>query len=241
LKQNSNRISDKPSLDRKRVTIAIVTVALVLLVDQVSKIWVKTNMYLDESITVFPDWFFIHFIENPGMAFGLEFGGDTGKVFLSLFRIVAIGFFAWYLRGLIKSKAHTGLIAAISLVVAGATGNVIDSAFYGVIFSDSPRFSPELATVFPAEGGYSGFLHGKVVDMLYFPILDSFWPEWVPYFGGERLQFFRPVFNVADSAITVGMGIILFNQKRFFKTTTEKKSVLSDSESQAVSGEQVER
>ncbi len=195
-------------------------------------------MYLDESLTVFPDWFFIHFIENPGMAFGLEFGGDTGKVLLSLFRIVAIGFFAWYLRNLIKSKAHTGLITAISLVVAGATGNVIDSAFYGVIFSDSPRFTPELAVMFPPEGGYSDFLHGKVVDMLYFPIIDSHLPE---FLGGGRFQFFRPVFNIADSAITIGMAIILFNQKRFFKTASDKKSGQVVAETPAVSGEQVER
>ncbi len=207
-------------LDRKRINIAIITVVLVLIVDQVSKIWVKTNMYMDESITVFPNWFFIHFIENPGMAFGLEFGGSTGKLVLSIFRIVAIFFFAWYLRSLVKIKAPKGLITAVSLVVAGATGNVIDSAFYGMIFSESPRYTPQLAEMFPSGGGYAGFLHGKVVDMLYFPIFDGHWPE---FLGGGRFQFFRPVFNIADSAITVGMALILINQKRYFKTPPKKE------------------
>ncbi len=182
-------------------------------------------MYLDESIPVFGDWFFIHFIENPGMAFGLEFGGVAGKLFLSIFRLVAIGFIAYYLRNLIRDKANRGLIFSVSLVLAGAAGNMIDSAFYGLIFSESPRFTPELATMFPADGGYAGFLRGKVVDMFYFPIIDGTWPSWVPFLGGDRFQFFRPVFNVADSAISVGMGLILINQKRFFKSPkSEEKS-----------------
>ncbi len=181
-------------------------------------------MYLDESIPVFGDWFFIHFIENPGMAFGLEFGGVAGKLFLSIFRIVAIGFIAYYLRNLIRSKSKRGLIFSVSLVLAGAAGNMIDSAFYGIIFSESPRFTPELATMFPADGGYAGFLRGKVVDMFYFPIIDGTWPSWVPLLGGDRFQFFRPVFNVADSAISVGMALILINQKRFFKQAETEDS-----------------
>jgi signal peptidase II len=225
LKQSSSKTDADSSIDQKRLKLALITVAVILVVDQISKIWVKTNMYLDESITVFPDWFFIHFIENPGMAFGFEFGGSTGKLFLSIFRIVAIGFFAWYLRGLVKGKAHKGLIFSVALVVAGAAGNMIDSAFYGIIFNESPRFTPEIATMFPAEGGYASFLHGKVVDMLYFPIIDGYLPDWVPYFGGDRIQFFRPVFNIADSAITVGMALILINQKRYFAHKTDEKSV----------------
>lgn len=195
----------------------------VLVIDQASKIWVKTQMYLDESITVFGDWFFIHFIENPGMAFGFEFGGEMGKLALSLFRIVAIVFIAFYLRKLIKEQANRGLIFCISLVLAGAAGNIIDSAFYGLIFSESPPFSPQTAVMFPSGGGYAGFLHGHVVDMLYFPIIDTYWPEWVPILKGERLQFFRPIFNVADSAISVGMVLILINQKRYFAHSTKKE------------------
>lgn len=178
---------------------------------------------MDESIPVFGNWFFIHFIENPGMAFGLEFGGEMGKLALSLFRIVAIIFIAIYLRKLIKEHANRGLIFCVSLVFAGATGNIIDSAFYGMVFSESPPFSPQTAVMFPPEGGYSSFLHGRVVDMLYFPIIDTTWPSWVPYLGGDRLQFFRPIFNVADSAISIGMATILFNQKRFFASDTKKR------------------
>lgn len=202
---------------------AIWVIALILVVDQASKFWVKTQMYLDESIPVFGDWFFIHFIENPGMAFGFEFGGETGKLFLSLFRIVAIVFIGFYLRNLIRDKAHSGLIVAVACVWAGAAGNIIDSAFYGLIFSESPRFSPETAVLFPPDGGYAGFLHGRVVDMLYFPIIDGYWPSWVPLFGGERFQFFRPVFNIADSAISLGMAFILINQKKYFKSTEKSK------------------
>jgi len=174
-------------------------------------------MHLDESIPVFDDWFFIHFIENPGMAFGLQLGGEMGKILLSVFRIVAIVFIAIYLRNLIRKTAPKGLIISVALVLAGAAGNIIDSAFYGLIFSESAPFSTSVATLFPDHGGYAGFLKGKVVDMLYFPIIDTTLPEWLPIFGGDRFQFFRPVFNIADSAITVGMAIILLNQKRFFK------------------------
>jgi len=199
---------------------AVIIIFVVLLIDQVSKIWIKTNMHLDESIAVFGDWFFIHFIENPGMAFGLEFGGELGKIFLSLFRLVAIVFIGIYLRGLIKKEAPKGLIISVALVFAGAAGNIIDSTIYGLIFSESPPL-PVVASLFPKGGGYAGILQGKVVDMLYFPIIDTYWPEWVPWLGGDRLQFFRPIFNVADSAITVGMALILINQKRYFK---EEKS-----------------
>ena len=190
----------------------------------------KTQMYMDQSIPVFGNWFFIHFIENPGMAFGLEFGGEMGKLALSLFRIVAIAFIAIYLRKLIKEQSNRGLIICVSLVLAGATGNIIDSAFYGMIFSESPPFSPQTATMFPPGGGYSSFLHGRVVDMLYFPLIDTTWPSWVPWLGGDKLQFFRPIFNVADSAISVGMATILLYQKRFFAqhTKAENKEVLAE-------------
>lgn len=179
-------------------------------------------MHINESIPVFGDWFYIHFIENPGMAFGMEFWGDNGKLLLSVFRLFAAAGFTWYLLKLIREGAHKGLILSVALVLAGAIGNIIDSVFYGVIFSESPYFSTETARFLPAEGGYSTWLHGFVVDMLYFPIVDSYWPEWVPFVGGERLQFFRPVFNIADTAISVGLGIIVVRQKAFFKKEVEE-------------------
>lgn len=181
-------------------------------------------MYLDESIEVFGNWFYIHFIENPGMAFGLEFGGDTGKLLLSIFRLLAISGIAYYLWQLIKNKAHSGFIIATSLVFAGAFGNIIDSAFYGLIFSESPPYTPQTAELVPIGTGYAGFLHGHVVDMLYFPLIEGYWPQWMPWVGGSFFQFFRPVFNVADSAITIGIFIIILNQKKFFASSTSKDS-----------------
>jgi signal peptidase II len=229
LKQNSNKTDAEPERSRVLTRTALLTLLVVLLVDQISKIWVKTNMYLDESITVFDDWFFIHFIENPGMAFGLQLGGSTGKLFLSLFRLVAIALIAWYLRGQLKTGAHKGFIFSVALVLAGAIGNMIDSAFYGIIFSESPKYLPHVAVMFPPEGGYAGFLQGKVVDMFYFPLIDSAWPQWVPWLGGDRLHFFAPVFNVADSAISVGMALILINQKNFLKEPESEPSAVSES------------
>jgi signal peptidase II len=225
LKQN-NKKTDANS-ENKLARLAILVVVLVLLADQTSKIWVKTHMYLDESIVVFSDWFFIHFIENPGMAFGFEFGGETGKLLLSLFRLVAITFIAIYLRKMVKSRAPKAMIVSLSLVLAGAFGNMIDSAFYGMIFSESPRYSPQLALLFPPEGGYAGFLYGRVVDMLYFPLIDTTFPEWMPWVGGEPFRFFRPVFNIADTAISTGMGLIILNHKKFFKEP--EKSVQAES------------
>jgi len=192
----------------------IVIVALVLIVDQALKIWVKTNMMLGEEFNIIGDWFIIHFIENNGMAFGMELAGKFGKVLLSVFRIVAVFGIGYYLYQLTKKKAPTGLIVSISLVLAGALGNIIDSAFYGLLFSDS---YPQVATFLPEAGGYASFLHGKVVDMFYFPLLDGYFPDWVPFWGGDHFVFFRPVFNVADSAISIGIGILLLFQRNYFK------------------------
>lgn len=172
---------------------------------------------MGESFKVFGlDWFHIHFTENPGMAFGLELGGDYGKLILTSFRIVVVCFIAYYLGQLIKRKASFLLLACISLIFAGAVGNIIDSVFYGLIFSDSGSFhAPEVATFMPAEGGYASVLHGKVVDMLYFPIYEGFLPEWVPMMGGQYFVFFQPIFNIADTSISCGVGLALLFYKRF--------------------------
>jgi signal peptidase II len=192
---------------------AIILIAGILLIDQVVKILVKTNMSIGEEIHVLGNWFLIHFTENKGMAFGMDLPGDNGKSVLSIFRLLAIAGIAFYLRYLIRRRAHGGLILSVALILAGAAGNIIDSLFYGMIFSDSWG---RVATLFPEGGGYAPFLHGKVVDMLYFPIIKGTWPGWFPWWGGSSLVFFRPVFNIADSSITIGVFIILIWQKRFF-------------------------
>ena len=192
---------------------SILIVVLVLLVDQILKIWIKTNMTLGQEFPVIGHWFIIHFVENNGMAFGFEFGGEYGKIFLSLFRVVAVFGIGWYILQLIKKGLPMGFIACVSLIFAGAIGNIIDSAFYGLIFNDSYG---QVSTLFPEGGGYATFLHGRVVDMFYFPLISGVYPDWVPFAGGGDFQFFRPVFNVADSAISVGIfSIIIFYRKQF--------------------------
>lgn len=195
--------------DRNKALLFIITI---LIIDQVFKIIIKTNMIIGQEIPVFGNWFKIHFLENNGMAFGMEWGGKTGKAALSLFRIIAIAMIAWYLMGLIRKKASLGLVLSISAIIAGAAGNLIDSAFYGMIFSESWH-TP--AVLFPEGGGYSSFLQGRVVDMLYFPVIDTSWPDWSPVKPGQSFIFFRPVFNIADAAITSGVLAILIFQKKF--------------------------
>jgi signal peptidase II len=155
------------------------------------------------------------------MAFGITLGGKAGKLFLSLFRIGAVGFLIYYIRKLIDAGASMGVLTCFALILAGAIGNILDSAFYGVIFSES-SYHGGLAEIFPSEGGYASLLHGKVVDMLYFPMIDTYLPDWLPIWGGERFQFFKPVFNVADSSISVGIVSLLVFQRKFFKTPMPK-------------------
>lgn len=213
-------------LDLKRaieiISHPVFVVLIILLLDQVFKVWVKSNFYLGEEIRVLGDWFILHFTENNGMAFGLEFGDRNGKLFLSIFRILAIGAIIWYLVRIYVSGAPRGVIVCISMILAGAIGNIIDSAFYGLIFSDSYG---AVATAFPENGGYAPFLFGKVVDMLYFPLVEGFLPEWIPFWGGDYFIFFRPVFNLADSSITIGvLSLVLFYRPYFREEKQETVS-----------------
>jgi len=207
---SQNLVTSEMSSGKK----ALALILFILTADQILKIWVKTHMIIGEDIPLFGKWGMLHFIENNGMAFGMEMGGKPGKLILSIFRIIAIIAIAWFLNTIIRKNAYQGLILAVSAILAGAVGNIIDSSFYGIIFSESFH---EPAIMFPPGGGYSSFLHGRVVDMLYFPVISTHWPDWSPFKPGESFIFFRPVFNIADSAITCGVCAILIFQKRMFK------------------------
>jgi len=193
---------------------ALLFILLILTADQILKIWVKTHMTIGEEINLFGNWGKLHFIENNGMAFGMEMGGKAGKLILSTFRIAAIAAIGWFLNSLIKKNVNLGLILSVSAILAGAMGNLIDSAFYGMFFSESYS---QPAIMFPPGGGYSSFLFGRVVDMFYFPVINTQWPAWSPFRPGESFVFFRPVFNIADSSITCGVLTILLFQKKLFK------------------------
>jgi signal peptidase II len=197
---------------------SILIILLILVADQVLKILVKTHMTLYQQIPFLGNWGILHFVENNGMAFGMALPGSLGKILLTSFRILAVVAIGFYLRHLIRIKAHTGLIISLSMVMAGALGNIIDSVFYGLIFGSS---SPvQTAAMFPEGGGYAPLMQGKVVDMFYFPLIKGSYPQW--FRGGSGFIFFRPVFNIADSSISVAVAIILFNQRRFFRHVESK-------------------
>jgi signal peptidase II len=177
----------------------IILILVILVLDQALKTWVKTNMFIGQEFHLIKDLAIIHFTENNGMAFGMEFGGELGKLALSIFRIIAVGGIGYGLHYLIKHKYHRGLILNVAFIFAGALGNIIDSVFYGMIY------------------GYEKIFHGRVVDMFYLPLIQGNFPSWLPIWGGEEFIFFRPVFNIADSAISIGVIMILIYQKRYFK------------------------
>mgnify|MGYP000870973670 CR=1 FL=1 len=199
----------------------ILIVLLVLALDQSLKIWVKLHFSYTENLHI-TNWFYLYFIENEGMAFGMSLGGDNGKLMLSLFRLLAVFGIGYYLVRLVKQKAHPGYISSISLIMAGAIGNILDSIFYGKIFSASTTLRP--AELFPAGGGYAGWLHGRVVDMLYFPVYEGFLPAWIPVWGGQYFIFFRPIFNIADASITIGVILIILFQRRFFHDRQKREA-----------------
>jgi signal peptidase II len=191
-------------------------ITLILVADQAIKIYIKTHFALQEEHNVLGRFFRLHFVENAGMAWGWKFGGDFGKIVLTLFRMVAVILGVFYLRNIIKNKYHPGFIICAALIFAGAAGNLIDSMFYGLIFSNSDYYAHNVAVMFPPHGGYAGFLHGQVVDMLYFPIIQTHYPSWFPVWGGQEFEFFSPVFNLADASISVGVIAILLWQRKFF-------------------------
>ena len=199
--------------------LATLIIVAILLIDQAIKIWVKTSMTLHESIRV-TDWFYITFIENMGMAFGMQLGS---KIVLSLFRVVAIGVLGYYIWQQVKRNARTGYIVCLSLVLAGAAGNLIDCMFYGMIFNESSPYY--LSYLVDFGTGYAPFLMGKVVDMFYFPLIETEWPTWMPFVGGQHFVFFSPVFNFADASISVSVVLLLlFYREEISKITLKKET-----------------
>jgi signal peptidase II len=218
-------------------------ILLILIADQALKIWVKTHMGLNDGFTVLgrePGWFQIDFVENPGMAYGWKFGGEWGKIALTLFRLFAVIGGIFIIRGFIRRKLPRGLIICSALIFAGALGNLIDSMFYGLIFDKGmtydlarDHYSTYYGLATFTHKGYSSFLHGNVVDMLYFPIVHTRYPHWFPFVGGQDFEFFSPVFNIADASISIGVGVLLLFQKRFFKKDHDPGQAIMENNSQA--------
>ena len=205
----------------------IIIIVLIVVADQALKFYVKSNFYLNTSRPVFGDWFHLYFVENPGMAYGWKFGGNWGKLALTVFRMCAVVFGIFYLGKIIKQQQHNGFIFCAALIFAGALGNLIDSCFYGMIFDKGMVFNLQYKEYFGYDGlavlsnkGYGAFLHGNVVDMLYFPVLRGHFPSWMPLWGGEDFEFFRPIFNIADTSISGGVISILLFQKKFFNNNS---------------------
>lgn len=212
----------------KRSLTVIAVIFTVLIIDQWLKVYIKTTFPLGGGFDILGlDWAKIHFVENEGMAFGITFGGSVGKLILSLFRIIMVMFLLYLVVGLIKAKESIGLLVSFALIIAGALGNILDSAFYGLIFSES-LYHGGVAEAFPEGGGYGSFLYGKVVDMLYFPMIRTHFPSWFPFWGGESFMFFKPVFNIADSAISVGVASIILFHRKFFQAEKEEDIKLEE-------------
>ncbi len=226
----------------KKYRIPIITVFAVLFIDQCIKVYIKANFPIGEVCRVLGDWFRITFTENPGMAFGLEFGGSYGKMALSLFRVLAVAAGVVYIKKIVNDGEHKGFIICVSLILAGALGNILDSAFYGLIFDRGSVFNPAYGDWEGYQGiaeftsnGYTGFLQGHVVDMFYFPIFQGRFPDWVPIWGGEYFEFFSAIFNIADMAISIGVFIILLLQKQFFKPKPTQQEITNNEASVTVS------
>ena len=215
---------------RKQYRIVWYLMGAILIVDQVVKILVKTHMHIGEEIPLIGDWCVLHFVENEGFAFGMKLGGSVGKIILTLFRLLASGALLWFLLHKINRGMRKPLAVCLGLIVVGAIGNLIDSCFYGLIFNESYY---NVAQLFPPEGGYAPLLQGRVVDMFYFPLIDTTWPEWVPIWGGKPLVFFNAIFNVADSAITIGTIWLIVDQL-FFAEKSKKNADLQPTEAETV-------